>query len=179
MRRQVIVYMSPVFILLSTFTSIARLKWLSLLGNAFMTIALGSAIVASLSHVSEESIATATGLEPGFTEINLFVGSIFFTFEGLGTVMPVCNAFADSERFPGVLVKSMGALATSFLIVGACVSLGYPELSSGSVVAFFQHELGGPYWIGINGVVTLAIILTYPLQLFPAAEVRDVRESNE
>ena len=126
MRRQVIVYMSPVFILLSTFTSIARLKWLSLLGNAFMTIALGSAIVASLSHVSEQSIATATGLEPGFTEINLFVGSIFFTFEGLGTVMPVCNAFADSERFPGVLVKSMGALATSFLIVGACVSLGYP-----------------------------------------------------
>ena len=179
MRRQVIVYMSPVFILLSTFTSIARLKWLSLLGNAFMTIALGSAIVASLSHVSEESIATATGLEPGFTEINLFVGSIFFTFEGLGTVMPVCNAFADSERFPGVLVKSMGALATSFLIVGACVSLGYPELSSGSVVAFFQHELGGPYWIGINGVVTLAIILTYPLQLFPAAEVRGMRESNE
>ena len=58
------------------------------------------------------------------------ISSLFFAFEGMGSVLPVENSMQHQERFPTVLLCAMGSLALVFIAVGALSALAFPEIVS-------------------------------------------------
>lgn len=78
------------------------------------------------------------------------------------------------RQFDLLLMGAMVTIAVIFLCVGATVSTAFPHITSGSVTAFFASTWPQNRWFAIvNALVTVAVLLTYPLQLQPAAMVVD------
>jgi hypothetical protein len=68
----------------------------------------------------------------------------------------------------------MGAVASLFLLVGLTCSLAFPDIDSGSITAYLRSTYPDQPWFDIcNGLVVVAVFLTFPLQLTPAVEVLD------
>lgn len=79
-----------------------------------------------------------------------------------------------ARRFEVVLLVAMGIIALIFASVGASVALAFPTISSGSVTAFLAARSPDDRWLAaVNAFVSMAVLLTYPLQMQPAVMVLD------
>jgi amino acid transporter len=119
-------------------------------------------------------------------DIATFASSMFFSFEGIGLVLPVENSYtaayssreeelqANQRYRSKVLVGAMSTVALLFLWIGISASLGFPDITSGSITAYLEERFPDQPWYGVvNSLVILAVFLTFPLQLTPAMEVLD------
>ena len=159
---------------------IKDLVWLNVTANGLMLLAIVTALVASIVHAEDAhrqnnrlSAAHWTG-----KAVITFTSDLFFAFEGIGLVLPVENSFDHNngyKEFTTVLAQSMSFVATAFVVTGAVVSVGFAgNVHTGSITAFLRSEYPDCLWYSIvNGAVMLAVGLTFPLQLTPAAEVLD------
>merc|ERR1719414_2232684 len=99
------------------------------------------------------------------------LSSLFFAFEGLGLVLPVENGMLRPQYFPNIMFLGMGTLSLLFISVGALASLAFPDIGTGSVTAFLVDQNSYWWFQFVNVAVSVAVFLTFPLQLFPAVEV--------
>eukprot|EP00904_Undaria_pinnatifida_P013061 jgi/Undpi1/8886/HiC_scaffold_25.g11348.m1 len=98
----------------------------------------------------------------------LFLGAVVVCFEGIGLVLPLRNSMDPlmQHKFPGVVRVAMFFLAIVFSLFG---SLGY--LAYGRDIETFvtmNIPRGDPLGTLSVGLYSVAIMMTYPLQLFPA-----------
>jgi len=160
------------------------LRWLSAIANVFMITAIVTSAVAGIRQFISDDLPppprVATS-EPG--DIATFVTAMFFSFEGIGLVLPVEKGFTAgyvsreeevrANRWYGtrVLPLAMSVVATLFLLIGTTASWGFPDLTSGSITAYLAQRFPDQAWFGfVNILVMLAVLLTFPLQLTPAME---------
>lgn len=84
---------------------------------------------------------------------------------------------AHRRTFERVLLCAMWSVAFLFVVLGSSVATAFPLIDSGSVTAFLaersQGKPGGWWHATVNYGVSLAIMLTFPLQLQPAVMVLD------
>ncbi|KAG8467940.1 hypothetical protein KFE25_006992 [Diacronema lutheri] len=79
-----------------------------------------------------------------------------------------------ARRFEALLVAAMGCVALLFVLLGSSVAAAFPHIDSGSVTAFLAEREDAGWWLpAVNALVSLAVLLTYPLQLQPAAMIFD------
>lgn len=159
------------FVPVSLFRFIAQLKCMSYLGNFSMLIAVFTVIVYSSMTIATDGTAGSMPASHRISDIFDCLSSLFFAFEGLGLVMPVENGMRRPQYFPNIMFLGMGTLSLLFISVGALASLAFPDIGTGSVTAFLVDQNSYWWFQFVNVAVSVAVFLTFPLQLFPAVEV--------
>jgi amino acid permease len=167
------------------------LRWLSTTANAFMFLAILTAAVAGISEVvTNDDLPAPPKATSNGGDVATFVSSMFFSFEGIGLVLPVENSFvgvgagssssssreahtrANYQYRTRVLPGAMGTVGCLFLLIGLSASWGFPDNTSGSITAYLEERYPDQPWFGVvNSLVMVAVFLTFPLQLTPAMEV--------
>jgi amino acid permease len=106
----------------------------------------------------------------------LAVCAILYSYEGICLILPVESAMKDPQHFKPVFVASMATVALILALVSSLSVMAFGEVTNGSITAFLVKEFSDneniSLWLMIsNTAVSLSVLLTYPLQLFPALEL--------
>ncbi|CAN0305333.1 unnamed protein product [Ectocarpus sp. 6 AP-2014] len=100
----------------------------------------------------------------------IFVGAVVVCFEGIGLVLPLRDSMEPHMRhkFPGVVRVAMLFLAIVFCIFGCLGYLAYGE----GIETFVTMNIPAGHPVGALsvGLYSIAIMMSYPLQLFPAVK---------
>ena len=126
----------------------------------------------SLEHISSEGVA------PDWQNFNpngwgLFLGTAVYAFEGIGLVLPIYDAMDTSvqHRFPVVLSRSILFLVTLFCTFASVVYLSFGSKTQAVVTLNLPSEGINPGKISVQVAYSIALILTYPLMMYPAMMV--------
>lgn len=160
---------------LSFIRDITKLSLLALLANVFIMIGL----VTIICFTGGELILN--GLEPGSgvyyffnkSEFSLFIGVAIFAFEGIGLIIPIQESMIYPNHFPKVLAAVIITISTIFVFIGA---LGYFTFGEKiETVILLNLPQTSPFVIMIQILYALAILLSTPIQIFPAVRLIELR----
>jgi len=105
------------------------------------------------------------------SQIPLFFSTVLFGMEGIGTMLPVENSMKKPQHFlgcPGVLTIAMTIVVTLFVLVGIFGYLKYGDTVHGSITLDLPGDALAEC---VKGLVALAILFSYGLQLTASMEV--------
>lgn len=101
----------------------------------------------------------------------LFIGTAIFTFEGVGLIIPIQESMRQPSKFPPVLAAVMIIITVVFVSMGA---LSYAAFgSSTKTVVLLNLPQDDKFVNAIQFLYSLAILLSTPLQLFPAIRIME------
>ena len=110
-----------------------------------------------------------------WAEVPMAVCAVLYSYEGICVILPVESAMAKPEHFKAVFVSSMTFTAVVFASVACLCVIAFGDVTNGSVTAFLVENLEDEevkWWLYMaNTACSLAVLLTYPLQLFPSFEL--------
>lgn len=109
-------------------------------------------------------------------QVPLALCAVLYSYEGICLILPVESAMKEPKHFGKVFWTSMTVVACIFASFGAICVYVLGNVTSGSITAFLLQAFGDNpstlWWIMIaNAAVSLSILFTYPLQMFPALEL--------
>ncbi|KAF9092235.1 neutral amino acid transporter [Mortierella sp. GBA35] len=140
----------------------------SMLANFFIIFGIVYLWYFSIHHLAVE------GPGPNIKLFNqndfaLLIGTIVFSFEGIGLVVPITESMAEPEKFPKVLAITISIVAVIFGSVGA---LCYAAFGANvqTIVVLNLPVISG-WTITVEILYSLAIILSIPLMLSPASRI--------
>ncbi|KAH9856664.1 transmembrane amino acid transporter protein-domain-containing protein [Lenzites betulinus] len=158
-----------IFLPLALIRNLAKLSTTALVADAFILAGLiyifGSeaAIMAKNGHAHVELFNSK--------DWPLLIGTAVFSFEGIGLVIPITDAMQEPRKFPKVLTGVMiflmvlfgGGGAMSYLTFGADVK----------TVVIVNLDTTSKFTQAVQFLYSLAILLSVPLQLFPAVRIME------
>lgn len=97
----------------------------------------------------------------------LFASQAAVCFEGIGLVLPIRAAMRQPERFPAILVGSLAFIVAAFLAVGL---LGFAAFGDATQTFITLNLEPSATALSLRAAFALAVLLCYPLQLFPAIQ---------
>jgi len=169
---------APLFALVALVRFVEQLRFANRLGTAAMAVAVASGSFCGACRLVNLGVAgLAAGAWPQrpVQDVLLLASSVFFSFEGLGLVLPVEQEMARPTCFPKVVVLASAALTAAYLSVSVTCGIAFRgELETASLIAFLAARTSGAERAVLevsNGLVTLAVFLTYPLQLLPVSDI--------
>ena len=157
-----------IFLPLSLYRNINHIQKLALIADLF--------IVLGLVYLYYFDILTIVG-QGGISDIanfnksdwTLFIGTAIFTFEGIGLIIPVQSGMKNPKKFPKVLGIVMIVITVIFISMGA---LSYAAFGSKTkTVIILNMPQDNKFVNGVQFIYSLAILLSTPLQLYPAIEI--------
>ncbi|KAK9768083.1 hypothetical protein K7432_001579 [Basidiobolus ranarum] len=98
----------------------------------------------------------------------LFLGTAFFTFEGIGLVIPIVSSMKEPEKFPQLLTGAMLLISAIFISVG---SLSYAAFGQDVQAVVLLSLPENAVTQTAQSLYVIAIALTVPLMLFPAVRI--------
>ena len=101
----------------------------------------------------------------------LFIGTAIFTFEGIGLIIPIQESMKRPQKFPPVLAGVMILITVVFLSMGALSYAAYG--SSTQTVVILNLPQDDKFVNAVQFLYSLAILLSTPLQLFPAIRITE------
>jgi len=121
--------------------------------------------------------------EINYPQVPLAVCAILYSYEGICLILPIESAMKEPKYFKPVFCVSMALVAVILGTVSSLCVLAFGEVTNGSVTAFlleaYREDSSITWWLMItNTAVSLSVLLTYPLQLFPALELMGPMVSN-
>jgi amino acid permease len=100
-----------------------------------------------------------------------------YSYEGINLILPIESSMERPGKFGKVFGSAMVVTAVIFcLVAGLCVS-AFGPVTNGSVTAFllevYADDNENIKWIllAANAAVSLSVLVTFPLQLFPCLEL--------
>lgn len=154
------------FLPLSMIRDIAKLGFTALIADAF--------ILAGLIYLYSWSGVTL--LEDGIADVKmfnssswtLFIGTAVFTYEGIGLIIPIQESMRQPQKFSKVLGFVMIAVTFVFVSVGALL---YAACGSQVETVILLNLPNSGLTNVIQLLYSIAIMLSTPLQLFPAIRI--------
>jgi len=109
-------------------------------------------------------------------QVPLALCAILYSYEGICLILPVETAMKEPKYFEPVFWTSMTLVGFIFASFGGICVYVFGNVTSGSITAFLLQAYGDNesilWWIMVaNAAVSLSILFTYPLQMFPALEL--------
>ncbi|AMD22747.1 HHL023Wp [Eremothecium sinecaudum] len=158
-----------IFLPLALTRNIAKLSGTALVADVFILLGLFYLYGYCFYTLGHRGIPSGSMLmfHPG--DWTLFVGTAIFTYEGVGLLIPIQESMKHPEKFP----KCLGwvLLAVTILFI-SCGILGYATFGSDIqtviLLNFPEHDVMSN---GIQFLYAMAILLSTPLQLFPAIRI--------
>ncbi|TFK28153.1 vacuolar amino acid transporter 4 [Coprinopsis marcescibilis] len=157
-----------VFVPLALVRDIAKLSSTALIADVFIFAGLGYIFKSELGLIAERGIAPDIKLF-NHKDFPLFIGTAVFSFEGIGLVIPISDAMREPHKLPIALSAVMAFLVVLF---GGSGILAYLTFGSEiQTVVLVNLDLKSRMVQTVQFFYALAILLSVPLQLFPAVRI--------
>ncbi|KAH3684670.1 hypothetical protein WICPIJ_004357 [Wickerhamomyces pijperi] len=113
------------------------------------------------------------GISPSIKMFNsdwsVFIGTAIFTYEGVGLLIPIQEAMKEPSKFPKLLFWVMFASTVVFISAGAVGYLAFGASTETVILLNFPQD---NILVPISQFIySMAILLSTPLQLFPAIRI--------
>ena len=180
----VISFCFPIVLALAMIPDLKRLAHASAFGTILLMIGFGILGVLVLQEWGDRpSYVPETGF-PYFNtsrvaQYPLAACALLYSYEGICLILPIESAMRQPKHFGWTFCTAMFVAALTFSTVAAVAVFVFGSISDGSLTAFLLEHydlVGAPQeliwllWIA-NAVVSVSVLVTYPLQLFPALEI--------
>ncbi|KAJ2395713.1 hypothetical protein GGI05_001459 [Coemansia sp. RSA 2603] len=159
---QLLVYVPLAFV-----RRIKRFASLSAIGNVFIMIGLAYLLSYDFWSIATRGPSEVIQFNP--SKFPLLVGTAAFSYEGISLVIPIVESMEHKEKFRGVLTSSLVICAGLFVTIGALSYLTFGD--SVETVILLNLPNGSVWTLGVQLLYSLAIVMSVPLQLFPAIRI--------
>lgn len=159
-----------VFLPLSLIRDISKLGFTALIADLFILLGLIYLYYFDARTILEQGgVADIKSFNSsGWTS---FIGTAIFTFEGIGLILPIQESMRRPQQFPGVLALIMIIITVIFLSAGALSYAAYG--STTKTVVLLNLPQDDKLVNAAQLLYSLAILLSTPLQLFPAIRIME------
>ena len=158
-----------IFLPLSLIRDIGKLGSTAFIADAFIFAGLIYLAYFDISTIKEKGMADIVNFNP--RDWTLFIGTAIFTFEGVGLIIPIQESMRQPSKFPPVLAGVMIAITILFIGMGA---LSYAAFGSATkTVVLLNLPQDNKFVNSVQLLYSLAILLSTPLQLFPAIRIME------
>jgi len=158
-----------VFLPLVLIRDLAKLSTTALVADVFILLGLIYIFSSEFAIIAQQGIAEVKLFNS--RDFPLFVGTAVFSFEGIGLVIPITDAMREPHKFPKVLSSVMAGL---LLLFGGAGVLAYLTFGSEiQTVVLVNLDLEKKSVQTVQFFYSLAIMLSVPLQLFPAIRIME------
>lgn len=169
----VITCILPIAASLSLLPSLKSLAPVMLVATALLF--LGLSLIAVIVIISW-SDRPHEPIEVNWWKSPLAFCAILYSYEGICLILPVESAMSKPQKFQSVFVQAMSVAAMTFCATAALCVLSFGQVTNGSITAFLLENHGDesrtkPLVLAANAAVSVSVLLTYPLQLFPCFEL--------
>lgn len=154
---------------------ITKLSLLALLANVFIFFGLITILTYTVSEFSANKFQPGEGIYFWFnkSEFSMFIGVAIFAFEGIGLIIPIQESMIYPNNFPKVLFKVIMTISLIFIFIGA---IGYITFGlSIQTVILLNLPQNSPLVIMVQLFYAFAILLSTPIQIFPAVRLIELR----
>ncbi|CAL9735027.1 vacuolar amino acid transporter 3 [Monosporozyma servazzii] len=158
-----------IFIPLALTRNIAKLSGTALIADLFILLGLVYVYYYAAHYVLINGIASSTMVCFNKSSWSLFIGTAIFTFEGIGLLIPIQESMKNPHHFQGSL---SGVMIIVTIIFISCGLLCYAAFGSHvETVVLLNFPQDTYYTALVQLFYALAILLSTPLQLFPAIRI--------
>ncbi|KAJ3497951.1 hypothetical protein NLJ89_g10281 [Agrocybe chaxingu] len=156
-----------VFLPLALVRDLAKLSSTALIADGFILAGLLYIFGSEFSILAQRGIADIKMFNP--RDFPLFIGTAVFSFEGIGLVIPITDAMREPHKFPRALT---GVMIFLLLLFGGSGILAYLTFGSQiQTVVLVNLDSTSKMVQSVQFLYALAIMLSVPLQLFPAVRI--------
>ncbi|KAJ2039888.1 hypothetical protein H4S04_003600 [Coemansia sp. S16] len=156
-----------IYIPLAFVRKIKKFASLSLVGNFFILIGLSYLFIYDLWSIAIHGPAKVVKFNP--SKFPLLVGTAAFSYEGISLVIPIVESMERKDKFNGVLTASLVLCAGLFVVIGALSYLTFGEAVEAVILLNLPND--SVWTLSVQFLYSLAIIMSVPLQLFPAIRI--------
>lgn len=159
-----------IFLPLSLIRDISKLGATALIADCFILLGLLYLYYYDIfTIVTQHGVSDIVSFNP--RDWTLFIGTAIFTFEGIGLIIPIQESMKQPRKFPPVLGAVMIIISVVFLSLG---TLGYAAYGSATkTVVILNLPQESKFVNAVQFLYSLAILLSTPLQLFPAIRITE------
>ncbi|KAK3377777.1 transmembrane amino acid transporter protein-domain-containing protein [Podospora didyma] len=164
-----IILQMVIFLPFSLLRDIEKLGFTALIADAFIVIGLAYLFHYDIITLSSEGLADIIMFNK--KDWTLFIGTAIFTFEGIGLIIPIQESMKQPQKFPKVMFVVMIIITTLFIVMGAVSYAAYG--SKTETVVLLNLPQDNKLVNGVQFLYSLAILLSTPLQIFPAIRITE------
>jgi proton-coupled amino acid transporter len=158
-----------VFLPFSLLRDIGKLGFTALIADAFIVIGLAYLFYYDILTLDTNGLADIIMFNQ--KDWTLFIGTAIFTFEGIGLIIPIQESMRHPQKFPKVMFVVMVIITTLFVVMGAVSYAAYG--SKTETVVLLNLPQDDKMVNGVQFLYSLAILLSTPLQIFPAIRITE------
>ena len=141
----------------------------SLIADVFILLGLAYIFFFDFFRISTKGIAKDI-VWINMESFPLFVGTAMFAFEGICLILPIADSMKKPEKFSSVITWCMITIGVVFITIGA---MGYLALGNQVGTVIFLDLPKGPVPNGLQFFYAIAIILSFPLCVYPAIRITE------
>ncbi|KAF2178633.1 amino acid transporter [Zopfia rhizophila CBS 207.26] len=157
-----------IFLPLSLYRNINNIQKLALVADIFILLGLVYLYYYDIfTIVGQHGVADIVNFNA--QDWTLFIGTAIFTFEGIGLIIPIQTGMRNPKKFPNVLGGVMVIITVVFLSMGALSYAAYGSKTKTVVILNMPQD--NKFVNGVQFIYSLAILLSTPLQIYPAIEI--------
>ncbi|VBB75657.1 Putative vacuolar amino acid transporter [Podospora comata] len=164
-----IVMQMVIFLPFSLLRDIGKLGFTALIADAFILIGLAYLFYYDILTLNTQGLADIVMFNQ--KDWTLFIGTAIFTFEGIGLIIPIQESMRNPTKFPKVMGIVMIIITTLFVVMGAVSYAAYG--SKTETVVLLNLPQDDKMVNGVQFLYSLAILLSTPLQIFPAIRITE------
>lgn len=157
-----------IFLPLSLYRNINNIQKLALVADLFIVLGL-----VYLYYYDIWTLASNHGIADialfNKNDWTLFIGTAIFTFEGIGLIIPIQSGMKNPEKFPRVLAVVMVVVTFVMVTMGALSYAAYGSATKTVIILNMPQD--SKMVNGVQFIYSLAILLSTPLQIYPAIEI--------
>jgi proton-coupled amino acid transporter len=158
-----------IFLPLALVRSLAKLSTAALIADAFILAGLIYIFGSEIGIVAQNGVADVKMFNP--KDFPLFIGTAVFSFEGIGLVIPITDSMREPRKFPKVLT---GVMLFLLVLFGGAGALSYLTFGSKvQTVVIVNLDPDKKLTQAVQFLYSIAIMLSAPLQLFPAVRIME------
>ncbi|GAA6014180.1 hypothetical protein JCM11491_004130 [Sporobolomyces phaffii] len=158
-----------VFLPLAMIRNIQKLSGTALVADAFILFGLVYIFSNEVGVLIDHGVAKVEMFNS--KDFPLLIGTAVFSFEGIGLVIPITESMKDPHKFPKVLSGVMVGIMFLFAGAGILSYLAYGK--DIQTVVFVNLPQDDKFVNAAQFLYSLAILLSTPLQLFPAVRIME------
>lgn len=141
----------------------------NLVADVFILAGLGYVYFDSSRHIFENGIADIEMVN--WQNYGIFLGISVATFEGIALILPIHQSMQKKDTLPFILVTCLGFIT---LLLISFAAINYMAYGADTQTIILLNLPPGDLRVMILQVCySVAILLTYPIQFFPAAVIAE------
>ena len=168
----------PFVLCLSFIPTLRALTPVMAAGSILVFVGFASIGVIGGIEWGNDNVADVDKTLPTFqpTTAPLSLCAILYSFEGICLILPIESAMKEPKQFKSAFTLSLSLVALIMSAMAVLSILAFGQVTNGSITAFLldtykDDDRAKILLMFANTVVSLSILLTFPLMLFPAVEL--------